>query len=141
MPFANWSGPNFRWRVVSAANYGGEFSIPGEREILKVPESMKALRSLPNCAHGIVTQIQFRDCAAATDVLGDQNAIRREPEKRTHRCFATRRAIRGLAAIRRYRKEIAAMKSFIAHQSFNEGNRFSVRRPARDRELKRRFVN
>ena len=33
------------------------------------------------------------------------------------------------------------MKSFVAHQAFNERDRLAVRRPARNRDLKRGFVD
>src|SRR5260370_27101260 len=33
------------------------------------------------------------------------------------------------------------MESFIAHQAFNEGDKFTIWRPPRNRHLKRRFVD
>src|SRR5437868_13445360 len=36
---------------------------------------------------------------------------------------------------------ISAMESFIAHQAFNEGDRFTIRRPPRDRQLQRRLID
>src|SRR6266550_6671941 len=38
-------------------------------------------------------------------------------------------------------EEVATMKSFVAHQAFDEGDRLAIGRPARNGNLKRRFVN
>src|SRR5438270_841125 len=51
------------------------------------------------------------------------------------------RAIDQAAAIAGDAEQIAAVETFIAHQSFDERDRFSVRRPARDRDLEGRLVN
>src|SRR6266511_1767909 len=38
-------------------------------------------------------------------------------------------------------EQVAAVKSFVAHQAFDEGNRLAIGRPTRNRDLKSRFVN
>ena len=44
-------------------------------------------------------------------------------------------------AVSRDREEIAAVKSFVTHQAFDEGDRLTIWRPARNGNLKRGFVN
>src|SRR5207245_2360914 len=102
---------------------------------------MKILRAFPNRSHRIIGERQFRDRTSAADDFGEKDAIRRLPEKRTYRAFATSRAVQCIMAVGGDSEQVAAVESFIAHQAFNEGDRFTIRRPPRNRQLQRRLVN
>src|SRR5436190_21474184 len=115
-PFTDRSSPDFWWRFKAAAFCGREFSIPGNGKVREITEGMKSLCAFPDCAHRIIGECQFRDRASAADYLGEKDAIRRQPKQRTHRAFAISRTVPHVIPIRGDSKEVATLKSFVAHQ-------------------------
>src|SRR6266568_5026794 len=92
-PITDRSSPDLRWRFKAAAFCDREFAILGNSKVRKITESVKILRAFPNRSHRIIGERQSRDRTSAADYLGEKDAIRRLPEERTDRAFATLRAI------------------------------------------------
>src|SRR6266487_2749633 len=109
-PITDRSGPNLRWRFKVAAFCGREFAIPGNSEGRKITEGVKILRAFPNRSHRIIGERQFRDRTCAADYLVEKDPIRRLPEKRTYRAFATSRAVQRIMAVGRDSEQVAAVE-------------------------------
>src|SRR6266705_5416607 len=137
-PFTDRPGPNFGWRFISAPDHGENLAIFRDGKVREIAESVKTFGAFPDCQHGVVGKRQFRDRASAPDIFREQDAIWRLPEEGTDRALATWRTIYDIASSGRDREKVATVESLIAHQAFNEGDRFTIRRPPRNRDLKRR---
>ena len=81
MPFADWTGKNLGGRVIRTAHNGRQVAIVRQREVWKVSKCVYALGTFPDRSRRIVGRIQLRNCAAATDVLDEQNSTGCLPEK------------------------------------------------------------
>src|SRR5438874_3491470 len=125
-PVTDRPGPNFGRHFIRASDGGSCLAIFGNGKVREIAESVKAFRALPDCPDGVVDERQFRDRGSAPDVFGEQDAIRRLPEEGTDRALAILRAIYDIATNGQDSVEIPTVKSFIAHQAFNESDRFTI---------------
>ena len=80
-PLPDWSGPYLGRRLVAAPDERRDFAVAGECEIRKIAEGVKTFRRLPKGADGVVGHVEFRNGTAASDILGEENALRRLPEE------------------------------------------------------------
>src|SRR6266571_4954718 len=126
-PFTGRSGPNLGRSFIAAPDCGRCLAIFGESKVREIAEGVKGFGAFPDCPHGIVGERQFRDGASAPDIFGEQDAIWGLPEERTDRALATARAIHDIMSSSRDSEEVAAVESLVAHQAFNERDRFTIR--------------
>src|SRR5207302_9121959 len=119
-PFPERPVKHFWWRVVSTKFGRRDLAVTRQRKVGKIPKCVNAFRSSPDFTRRIVRQVELGNRAATANVLDEQNAISREPGKRIHRSFSALRPIDCIATVSGHRKQIAAVKSFVAHQTFDE---------------------